>query len=651
MAKNNVGSLYYEILLNPDGYRKGAAKVRKEQSELSAFIKRDSKEVLTEREKARLEAEKLARANWSANKNDAVKRAALQKAIVRAYKRRIKEIEAAESAARVKSVLEEKKRMQQKKIAVINGMEKLIAEEKKAELKRLNTQRGRGGGPMGGNVMGGLGKAWEGFTGIAGKIGTVTMAIWPLTQAFNFLSRSVGRVVNVFMSWMKIIDEFKMSAKNMALQMGGDVKAANDLAKSVEAYAAKTSLSVQAGLDMANSLLVMGINADFVMVRLRQFNQVAQGNAEKFKRISKAYTDVVAAGTLKMTEVRQFTEAHVPIREFLQRVLEDQKRFTGDLDKMISDRLVTAQDVGKALDLMGERYKDADLFGLETVSGQLENISEEIMIWLRHSEAGVEVNKEFVEALKSISRLLPVVINGMTQMMEVTDGLGGGPLRKLNTTLRATEKLLKNVMALRSLFATGDLSTWQKEWDMAKKVMEQNERMREQDARAQADALDSSMARHNAEQKMAADYLAARKEIIKVEETAQSKYDDWVAKHNVDKMSAMDQSLLNGQYMAQQQADADQARQEKLDQLNESAAQRAASVLEKAINAALPQSAFKQNSVEEFRYLQQQRKQAERDRREQERFDQKMERDQDNADRQWEATMNIVTATDTATSI
>ena len=60
-------------------------------------------------------------------------------------------------------------------------------------------------------------------------------------------------------------------------------------------------------------------------------------------------------------------------------------------------------------------------------------------------------------------------------------------------------------------------------------------------------------------------------------------------------------------------------------------AERAAKKIENALNTALPQDAFKQNSVEEFRYLLAQRKQAERDRREEERYEQKREEDKANA--------------------
>ncbi len=74
---------------------------------------------------------------------------------------------------------------------------------------------------------------------------------------------------------------------------------------------------------------------------------------------------------------------------------------------------------------------------------------------------------------------------------------------------------------------------------------------------------------------------------------------------------------------------------------NKSIADRAASQLEAALNTALPQDAFKQNSVEEFRYMQDQRKQAERDERDQDRFDKKLAADEANAKLVVEAIDNV----------
>ena len=61
MAKNNVGSLYYEILLSPDGYKKGAAKIRKEDADLASYLKKSAKDILSEKDKIRAEAERASK--------------------------------------------------------------------------------------------------------------------------------------------------------------------------------------------------------------------------------------------------------------------------------------------------------------------------------------------------------------------------------------------------------------------------------------------------------------------------------------------------------------------------------------------------------------------------------------------------------------
>jgi hypothetical protein len=456
---------------------------------------------------------------------------------------------------------------------------------------------------------------------------------------------------------MEAIDKFKMSVKNMAMLMDGNVKGAKKLAREVEEYAAKTSLSTEAGLEMAQSLLTLGINAEFVSIRLKQFNSVAQGNAEKFKRIAKAYTDVVAAGTLKMTEVRQFTEANIPIRDFLEQILRDQERFTGDLDQMIADRLIKAEDVAAALDAMGEKYKGADLFGLETVSGQLENLTEEVLMWLRHSETGIEINKRLVSVLKGLGTALERAASGwdsfskfMSSSYPATSAMIGQFTKLLDTVLDI-ERALRGIMRIRSFLETGDAYRYERELEVIQKVAEQNERMAEKEARHEADMAATREANANKRIEQAKKYSEIMDSIEAKSETAQSKYNEWRKSNGIGEFDAMSQFMLNQAYEDQQRREAEGSRDESMTDIAKRQIDYAAKRLEAALNTALPQDAFKQNSVEEFRYLQAQRKQAERDRREEVRFQAKLDQDQANADRQYEATMNFQTVESTDTSI
>ena len=630
MAKNNVGSLYYEILLSPDGYKKGAAKIRKEDSDLSRYLTRSAKENLSEKEKIRADAERASKINWQRNADDPRKRAAISKLIIEDAKKRIKAVEALEAKARTDKLLADKRAQQKKEESIIDGMRKLISKQKSIDDKAREEKRkadARAAAAMPKTGMAGLfGK----FQGIAGKIGTVTMAVWPLVQVFKTLGEVVGAVARVFKGVIDVIDEFRIHSIKMAKFMHGDMVAAKRLTEQVEQYAIKTSLSVDAGLEMAGSLLVLGVNADMVTARLRQFNSVALGDADKFKRVAKAYTDVLGAGILKRTELRQFTEAGVPIKKFLEDVLREEGRLESTLDEMISNKLVTAADVAKALDKVGKLYEGLDLAKLETVDGQIENITEEIQSWVRHSEEFKLIVDGIVTSLKSVGNATQTIMSMLEQMPSATLLLGA-EMKKLELAAKSVEKAAKGYMAVMSLIQTGSFTTFRDkmEKDIADAEAEQD-RLEAQQRNIDI-SLAASQEAYNKREEQAKSYLDARVELLNKEKTAQSDYDDWRKKHNVDTLNKMDQDLLNSLYVKEQSRKAEEASSSAKEARDKSIAERAASQLEAALKTALPQDAFKQNSVEEFRYMQDQRKQAERDAREQDRFDKKTQSDYENA--------------------
>ena len=631
MAKNNVGSLYYEILLSPDGYKKGAAKIRKEDADLASYLKRSAKDTLSEKDKIRAEAERASKANWRQNAGDPKRRAEISKLIVEDAKRRIKAVEVLEEKARADKLLADKRAQQKKKESIIEGMKKLIAKQKVIDDKARDEKRKADEKAARNAPRTGMAGMFDKFQGIAGKIGTVTMAVWPLVQVFKALGSAVGVAASAFMGLMSIVDKFKMQSLKIAKFLKGDIKTAEKLTSQVEDYAIATSLSVEAGLDMAASLLVLGVNADHVAIRLKQFNSVAMGDAEMFKRVAKAYTDVLGAGVLKATELRQFTESGAPINEALEKLLRAEGRFTGNIQQMVSERLITSRDVGKALDIMGEKFKGLDTAALNTVAGQIENIQEEFVKILRHSDLAGGMNELVVDILKNFGKLASTAINAFSKM-EVETGIFTEGLWATNEAMKAVQQSMLGLMRMRSLLATGNMYTYEQEFKMLGKIAKQNEDTTEKSARKDADKAEAKAARDKKAAEAQESYEKALAELQDKRNDAQKKYDEWRKANNLDNMSEMQQRNLNDAYYYSQAEAASKASEEGKAAEAKSDAERQAKIIENALNTALPQDAFKQNSVEEFRYLQAQRKQAERDRRENERYEEKKRLDRENAE-------------------
>ena len=631
MAKNNVGSLYYEILLSPDGYKKGAAKIRKEDSDLSRHLTKSAKENLSEKEKIRADAERASKINWQRNAGDPRKRAAISKLIVEDAKRRIKAVEALESRARIDKLLADRRAQQKRKELIIEGMKNLISKQEAIEYEAREQRRKADEKAARNAPRTGMAGMFDEFQGIAGKIGTVTMAVWPLVQVFKSLGRVVGVAASAFMGLMSIVDKFKMQSVKIAKFLEGDIKTAEKLTSQVEDYAIATSLSVEAGLDMAASLLVLGVNADHVAIRLKQFNSVAMGDAEMFKRISKAYTDVLGAGVLKATELRQFTESGAPINEALENLLRAEGRFTGNVQQMVSDRLITARDIGKALDIMGEKFKGLDTAALNTVAGQIENIQEEFVKILRHSDLAGEMNKLVVEILKNFGELASTAIKAFREM-EVETAIFTEGLWAINEAMKTVQQSMLGVMRIRSLLDTGNMYTYEQEFKMLEKVAKQNNDVAEKSARRDADKAEAKSAREKKAAEVQQSYEKALTALQDRRNESQKKYDEWRKANSLDAMSELQQRNLNDAYYYSQAEAANKEKQERAADDAKSDAERAAKKIESALNTALPQDAFKQNSVEEFRYMLAQRKQAERDAKEEQRYEEKKELDRANAE-------------------
>ena len=655
MAKNNVGSLYYEILLNPAGYKSGAAQIRKEDDNLQRNLTENANERISDMDRLAAKYERLHKANWRLNANDVDKRNALRAELFAMYRREVADLkEAEEEKTRITQV--EAQRRFEAILRERHKLDKYAVDQATKRQKALDAIRKLGTGgdadDGGGDAgpLGWLNNAQNRFGQISGAIGRVTMTVWPLVQAFNFLKRGAMSLFSIFARGIKLVDEFAMHQATLSTMLDGNTERAAKLIDEVEAYAMQTSLSVDAGLEMAESLLVLGVNVDMVGARLRQFNKVARGDAEKFKRVAKAYTDVLGAGVLKRTEWRQFTEAGVAINKYLEQVLRAENRLTGSIDDMIGDKLITARDVGKALDAMGEAMEGLDYQRLQTVGGQLENINEEIQSMVRRSGALKELSSVLVENISKMSEMFHV-FKQIGQENGAISAVIYGEIYKINAMLESMLEKLQAATRAYALLMHGDAMYYEKKAEAAQAAQDAEQEAAEAAARRQDEALARSMARHHAEQEMADKYLAARKEVVKVEETAQSKYDEWRKRHSIDQMSAMDQRLLNNAYEEQQRREAEGSRDESMTDIAKRQIDYAAKRLESALNAALPQDAFKQNSVEEFRYMQAQRKQAERDRREEERFQAKLDQDQANADRQYNATMNFQTTESSDTSI
>lgn len=170
--------------------------------------------------------------------------------------------------------------------------------------------------------------------------------------------------------------------------MLGSAEKAEAMIGEIEQFAANTPLQMDGVAQATELLLSYGVAQEDVMTRLQQLGDVSKGNAEKMQRVSLAYGQMVAKGKVTGEELRQMTEAGVPLMNALA---ESMGVTTAQLSKLIEKGQVGIPQLNSALESMTS--EGGQFFGMmekqsQTMSGLWSTLMDNIKIFSR--EAGEE---------------------------------------------------------------------------------------------------------------------------------------------------------------------------------------------------------------------------------------------------------------------
>lgn len=177
--------------------------------------------------------------------------------------------------------------------------------------------------------------------------------------------------------------------------MLGSAEKAKNLINDITKMAAKTPFELTDLTKAGQMLMNYGVGADAVIGKMTQLGNLSMGNAEKLDRISLAYGQMLSKGKVSGEELRQMTEAGVPL---LNALAESIGVSTAELSKMIEAGKVGIPELdaaiaslttgdGKFTGMMEEQSK--------TFSGMLSTIKDSI------AQFGREVGEETFETVKS----------------------------------------------------------------------------------------------------------------------------------------------------------------------------------------------------------------------------------------------------------
>jgi len=176
-------------------------------------------------------------------------------------------------------------------------------------------------------------------------------------------------------------------------------------------FAKKTPFELK-GLQTASAqLMAYGFTQKEILPNLKALGDIASGvGMEKLPNLILAYGQVRAATRLTGMELRQFTEAGVPMLEELSKVM---KKPVSEIQKLVSAGEVGFKDVQTALmNLTGEggRFNNLMSNQMETVGGKISNLKDTWNIFL------AVLGKEFLPMVKKIiDALIPFVQDTLPQ--------------------------------------------------------------------------------------------------------------------------------------------------------------------------------------------------------------------------------------------
>lgn len=194
--------------------------------------------------------------------------------------------------------------------------------------------------------------------------------------------------------------EMEQYTTSLEVMLGSAEKASAMIAKMRE-FAAKTPLTLDNVISSGTLLMGYGADESSLIDTMTKLGDLASGNAEKMDRITLAYGQMLAKGKVTGEELRQMTEAGVP----LQTALAESIGVTGEeFSKMVSKGEVGIDALNKAItELTTGNGKFAGMMEKQsqTMQGMLSTMQDNISEFFR--KMGEGAFGEVKSALQDVS--------------------------------------------------------------------------------------------------------------------------------------------------------------------------------------------------------------------------------------------------------
>ena len=234
---------------------------------------------------------------------------------------------------------------------------------------------------------------------------------------------SVDAILNYITQMANVRGEFELQQKSLQVLLQSREKA-NVLWEQITALAVKSPFRVTELVSYTRQLAAYQIESDKLFDTTKRLADVSAGLGVDMQRLILAYGQVRSASFLRGTELRQFTEAGIPMLEELAKYFTEirgEAVSVGDVFDMISKRMVRFADVDavfQRLTSSGGLFYNMQEKQADTLAGKISNLKDSIDLMLNDigkSNSGiltffVDLAKSMAEHWESIAVVIKMVI-------------------------------------------------------------------------------------------------------------------------------------------------------------------------------------------------------------------------------------------------
>ena len=243
------------------------------------------------------------------------------------------------------------------------------------------------------------------LTGVATKASSKLAVLGQKLGAYF----SVYSIINFTKQLINVRKEFELQQISLEVLLQNKEKADLLWDKTV-ALAIKSPFRVKELVTYTKQLAAYRVESDKLYDTTRMLADISSGLGVDMNRLILAYGQVKAASFLRGTELRQFTEAGIPMLDELAKRFSDLEERTVSVDEVfarISKRMVSFKDVDAVLRSMtsegGAFYRMQEIQA-ETLKGQLSNLRDSIDIMF--NDIGKTMDNKLKAGVKSVRFLV-----------------------------------------------------------------------------------------------------------------------------------------------------------------------------------------------------------------------------------------------------